>query len=231
MSKERNLCIIPARGGSKGIPDKNIRLLHGKALIGYTIEAAKELFAPMQIMVSTDSESIRSVAEQFGIAVDSLRPAELATDTASSYDVILHCMEEAEASGLNFDTIILLQPTSPLRTSHHIREAMALFREGDDMVVSVKRSEENPYYSLFEEDPDGFLSKSKEGNFTRRQDCPEVYAYNGAIYIMNAQSLRKMPLGSFSRVRKYIMSDEDSIDIDSPLDLKIAELILSEREK
>ena len=222
------LVIITARGDSKGVPDKNIKLLGGKPLIAYTIEAALGVFPAERIIVSTDSEKIKQAAEKCGIEVPFLRPAELATDTASSYDVILHAMDQANQLGIIYDTVILLQPTSPFRNAQHIRGALALLRENDDMVVSVKVSEENPYYSLFEENSDGYLSRSKEGSFTRRQDCPNVFSYNGAIYVMRAESLRKETIGSFKKVRKYVMSDLESLDIDTPLDWKLAELIMKE---
>jgi N-acylneuraminate cytidylyltransferase len=222
------LVIITARGGSKGVPDKNIKLLGGKPLIAYTIEAALGVFPAERIIVSTDSEKIKQAAEKCDIEVPFLRPAELATDTASSYDVILHAMDQANQLGIIYDTVILLQPTSPFRNAQHIRGALALLRENDDMVVSVKVSEENPYYSLFEENSDGYLSRSKEGSFTRRQDCPNVFSYNGAIYVMRAESLRKETIGSFKKVRKYVMSDLESLDIDTPLDWKLAELIMKE---
>ena len=94
------------------------------------------------------------------------------------------------------------------------------------MVVSVKKSDENPYYSLFEEDENGFLEKSKEGHFTRRQDCPKVYSYNGAIYIINADSLQSCTLSEFKKIRKYIMPSINSIDLDTPLDWDFAELVM-----
>ena len=223
------LVVIPARGGSKGIPDKNIRLLRGKPLITYTIDAALKLFESSRILVSTDSENIRAVAEKSGLKVPFLRPAELATDTASSYEVIIHAMNFARQQGIDFDTVVLLQPTSPMRTSQHIQQAMEIYDPSIDMVVSVKESDENPYYSLFEETNTGFLEKSKAGTFTRRQDCPKVYAFNGAIYIINARSLEKHSIGNFKHIRKYVMNSEDSIDIDTPLDWKFAELVLSEK--
>jgi N-acylneuraminate cytidylyltransferase len=137
-------------------------------------------------------------------------------------------MDQANQLGIIYDTVILLQPTSPFRNAQHIRGALTLLRENDDMVVSVKVSEENPYYSLFEENSDGYLSRSKEGSFTCRQDCPNVFSYNGAIYVMRAESLRKETIGSFKKVRKYVMSDLESLDIDTPLDWKLAELIMKE---
>jgi len=219
------LVIIPARGGSKGIPNKNIKLLKGKPLIHYTIEAALACFPKEVIIVSTDAEEIKKCAEQLTLNVPFLRPEYLATDTATSYDVILHAMNYANENGLTFDTVILLQPTSPFRNGKHIAEAISLYTEELDMVVSVKKAEENPYYSLFEETDGGFLTRSKEGNFTRRQDCPEVYSYNGAIYIMNAKSLRNSNISEFRKIRKYVMGALESVDLDTELDWKLAELI------
>ena len=223
------LVIIPARGGSKGIPEKNSKLLGGKPLIQYTIESALDCFEPAQIIVSTDSEKIREIAVNLGINVPSLRPNHLATDTASSYDVILYCLDEADQNGITYDCVVLLQPTSPFREGAHIKEALELYSSELDMVVSVNESHENPYYSLFEEDPAGFLTKSKEGNFTRRQDCPKVYSYNGAIYMMNPESLRKESLSSFKKVRKYVMDTSCSVDLDTPHDWKLAEFLLLNR--
>lgn len=219
------LVIIPARGGSKGVPGKNIKVLAGKPLIHYAIEAAMELFPSERIIVSTDSEEIKSVSEQCGIQVPFLRPKELATDTSSSYDVIIHAISFAESQGIDFDTIILLQPTSPFRTSQHIQDAMNLYNDSLDMVVSVKVSDANPYYSLFEEDESGYLNKSKSGDFMRRQDCPEVYEYNGAVYVINLKSVLKGSLSEFSRINKYVMSDKDSMDIDTELDWALVELL------
>lgn len=219
------LVIIPARGGSKGIPDKNIKLLSGKPLIHYTIEAALEIFPKERIIISTDSLKIKECAEQLDIEVPFLRPDHLATDTSTSYDVILHSMDFAIKNHIEFDTVILLQPTSPFRKSKHIKEAISLFSSDIDMIVSVTESDENPYYSLFEETNAGYLIKSKEGNFTRRQDCPLVYKYNGAIYIINAESLKKSSLNQFKFIRKYVMKKIESIDLDTELDWLLAEII------
>lgn len=220
------LVIIPARGGSKGVPGKNIRPLNGKPLIHYTIEAARAVFPDEQILVSTDDPRIREVAEQTGLKVPFLRPAELATDTAGSQEVLLHALEAAAASGYAADTVVLLQPTSPFRTETHIREAMQLFREGVDMVVGVKETRSNPYYVLFEENEAGFLEKSKKASFTRRQDCPKVWEINGAVYIIRVSELRGGPIGSFERVVKYEMDEWSSHDIDTPFDWDMAELMI-----
>ena len=224
------LIIIPARGGSKGIPGKNIKLLGGKPLIQYTIEAALKVFPKERIIVSTDDDEIKKVVENLGLSVPFLRPPELSSDTASSYDVLLHTMNYAEQHAIDYDLVVLLQPTSPFRIHTHISEALNLFSFDLDMVVSVKEADENPYYSLFEEDNNGLLEKSKIGSFTRRQDCPKVYSYNGATYIMNKNSLLKGPISEFKKVAKYVMSPLDSIDLDTMLDWKFAQLVLDEKK-
>lgn len=222
----RPLIIIPARGGSKGVPGKNIKLLNGKPLIQYTIEAALEVFDNNQIIVSTDTEEIKAVAEQLGLDVPFLRPLELATDTASSRDVILHAMDYCSSTmSWSPDAIALLQPTSPFRTGAHIKEALKLYHPSLDMVVSVKETESNPYYILFEEDEDHYLRKSKSSQAKRRQDVPKVWELNGAIYIINPESIKKGEIGDFDKVVKYEMDTYSSVDIDTPLDWQIAEVI------
>jgi len=223
------LIIIPARGGSKGVPKKNIKLLNGKPLINYTIEAARKVFDDAIICITTDSQEIKDVVENTtGLKVPFLRPDTLATDNAGTYEVLLHAIDFYEKQGYIADTLILLQPTSPFRTNKHIEEAMQLFSEKIDMVVSVKETKSNPYYILFEENQDGFLSKSKESNFTRRQDCPPVWEFNGALYIINVKSLKNGRLDSFQKITKYVMNEMDSVDIDTMFDWKLSELILNE---
>ena len=158
------LVIIPARGGSKGVPRKNIKLLGGKPLIQYTIEAARGLFADNQICVSTDDQEIKTVVENIGLSVPFLRPEHLAIDTAGIYEVLLHAVEFYENKGYYPDTLILLQATSPFRTAQHLQEALMLYDITCEMVVSVKETKSNPYYVLREENEQGWLVKSKEGN-------------------------------------------------------------------
>jgi N-acylneuraminate cytidylyltransferase len=222
MSITNPLVVIPARGGSKGVPGKNIKPLGGKPLIYYTIEAAREVFSDEQILVSTDSEEIKACVEKTGLKVPFLRPPELATDNAGTYEVLLHALDYVEAKGVFPETIILLQATSPFRTGKHIREAINLFNEECEMVVSVKETKANPYYTLREEDQNGFLQKSKLANFTRRQDCPKVYEVNGAIYIIDCQSLRQKPLQKFELIKKYLMDELSSVDIDTEFDWGVA---------
>lgn len=171
------------------------------------------------------------MVENYGLQVPFKRPEYLATDTASTYDVLLHAINYYEQKGEIFDAIILLQATSPFRTGKHIQEALELYSNDIDMVVSVKETDSNPYYVCFEEDQDGMLHISKgDGHYTRRQDCPSVYEYNGAIYIINPNSLKRMPLSKFTRKRKYLMDKKHSIDLDTMLDWQIAELIIKDIE-
>lgn len=221
------LVVIPARGGSKGIPRKNIRKLQGKPLIHYTIEAAREVFDDSVICVSTDDEEIKLIAESTGLKVPFIRPSNLATDTSGTYEVLMHAVQYYENIGLEVDTIILLQPTSPFRNSFHIKEAISKFDRYCEMLVSVKETKSNPYYVLMEENEDGWLVKSKEGNFSRRQDCPKVFELNGAIYIIDLKALKDKPISQFTNIKKYVMNDESSLDIDSEIDWKIAEIYLS----
>ncbi len=225
------LIVIPARGGSKGVPRKNIKVLGDKPLIQYTIDAAKGVFDDEFICVSTDDFEIKSVVEQLGLKVPFLRPNELASDTAGTYEVLLHAISYYESKGYFPDTLILLQPTSPFRTSAHIKEALKLYHESIDMVVSVKETKANPYYILFEEDRNGYLKKTKEANFTRRQDCPKVWEYNGAIYIINVKALKEKTISQFTKVCKFEMDETSSHDIDTLLDWKIAEIILQDFKK
>ena len=223
-----SLFIIPARGGSKGLPRKNILPLVHKPLIYYTIDAARGVTSDNNICVSTDDSEIIKVTEDYGLKVPFIRPSELASDTAGSREVILHAIDYYENTlGRKYEKVILLQPTSPLRNGRHILEAYSQWEEGIDMVVSVKESKSNPYFNLFEEDGQGFLKKSKENNFVRRQDCPSVWQFNGAIYIINTESIKSNYISGFKKIRKYIMGDLVSVDIDSQVDLEFCELLIT----
>ena len=224
------LVVIPARGGSKGIKDKNIKLLSGKPLINYTIEEARKVFDDSQIYISTDSKQIKSIVEVSGLKVPFIRPKELATDTANSRDVLLHAINYYEKNNNSIiDFVILLQPTSPFRNATNIIESLGLWNKNIDMVVSVKESKSNPYFNLFEENPAGFLIKSKKSDSTRRQDILKVWELNGAIYLINVLSIKRKKIHEFKKVIKYEMDDMSSLDIDTPLDLKLAEIIIKNK--
>lgn len=223
------LCVIPARGGSKGIPYKNIKELNGKPLIMYTVDVARQIFPDENICVTTDDQKIRSIVEDHGLHVPFVRPSCLATDQATSQDVLRHALNFFEEKGLFYDAILLLQPTSPFRLKRHIEEAINLYTDNCDMVVSVKETAANPYYNLFEEDEFGYLHISKgKGNFTRRQDAPVVWEYNGSIYVINSNSLKTLTFSAFSHKIKYPMDNIYSIDIDTPLDWIVAEELLKQ---
>lgn len=222
------LVIIPARGGSKGIPNKNIKLLNNKPLIQYSIDVANSLQIEKTICVSTDSDKIKSTVQALGTTVPFIRPEHLATDTASSQDVLLHAITHYETQGKTFDAVLLLQPTSPFRTTEQVENAISLFNKNLDMVVSVKEAEANPYYNLFEENENQFLEPSKKGHFTRRQDCPKVWEYNGAIYVINIEALKSKKMSEFKHIKKYEMDALTSTDIDNPIDWKWSEFILNQ---
>ena len=222
------LVIIPARGGSKGIPHKNIKPLEGKPLIYYTIDVARSIVADKDICVSTDDAEIISVVEKYGLNVPFVRPKELATDTAGTYEVLLHALNYYEETlGRHYDVVILLQNTSPFRTADHLKEAIKLYNSDVDMVVSVKECAANPYYCVFEENSDGYLKICKgDGNFFRRQDAPKVYEYNGAIYIMNAEILKSTHMHKMQKRVKYVMDNYSSLDLDNMFDWQMAEYLL-----
>ena len=227
----RTLYVIPARGGSKGIPGKNIKPLAGKPLITYSIDLARKFADDSDICVSTDDMEIIGIVEKMGLKVPFVRPAELATDHSGTYEVLLHALDYYTSKGIHYDTIVLLQPTSPFRTADDIRRCIELYTPDIDMVVSVKPAATNPYYNAFETDGNGFLHISKgEGNYTRRQDAPKVWEYNGAVYVINTESLRRMKLGEFPRRRMCEMSEEHSLDLDTLTDWLIAETILAQKQ-
>lgn len=224
----RTLFLIPARGGSKGIPGKNIKPLAGKPLICHAIDCARKFADDKDICLSTDSEEIKKTAEDYGLTVPFLRPAELARDNSGSYEVMLHALDFYEKRGIHYDRLVLIQPTSPLRTAEDVARAMELYTPEADMVVTVCEAATNPYYNAFETDPEGYLHISKgEGLFTRRQDAPKVWEYNGAVYVINTDSLRRSPLGSFRRRIPAVMPRERSLDLDTPLDWMMAESLLT----
>ena len=222
------LIIIPARGGSKGIPRKNIKPLNGKPLIYYAIDTARAIAEDENICVSTDDNEIKSVVEAYGLMVPFLRPDELATDTAGTYEVLLQALDFYENQGKHFKAVLLLQTTSPFRTAKQVREALTLFDQSDaDMVVSVKECPANPYYNVFEEDEAGYLHVCKgDGSIFRRQDAPKVYEYNGAIYIMDACELKRTHMHKMQHRIKYVMDAKSSFDLDTMEDWQMAEMML-----
>lgn len=221
------LAIIPARAGSKRVPQKNIRNFCGKPLIAWTIEAALNSKIFDEIIVNSDSEEILSIGKEYGASTPFRRPASLATDNATSTDVILHTIQYYEENNKAFDIIVLLQPTSPLKTSDHIQEAIDLYIDKKaSSVISVCELEHPIQWcntldkSL---DMNNFLSKNV--NNKRSQDLDQHYRLNGAIYILDTEKFKKHKTSIIPNSFAYIMEQYASIDIDTELDFTIAEAI------
>lgn len=225
----RILALIPARGGSKGLPGKNIRPLHGKPLVAWSIEAALECGCIDTLTVSTDSPEITEVAKSFGAEVPFLRPEELATDTAKTVDVVLHALDWYAARDRTFDVFILLQPTSPLRTAADILRGLELFviRQAR-AVISVCRCEHHPFWtnSLPE---DGAMANFLPKDILNkpRQSLPPYYRLNGALYIADVQWFYSAQSFFGTRTYALVMDRKNSVDIDEMLDFNLAELLLA----
>ena len=184
------------------------------------------------ICVSTDDPEIIKCVEDYGLKVPFVRPEELATDTAGTYEVLLHALNFYEKQGRHYEVVLLLQNTSPFRKAKQIKEALKLYNDNVDLVVSVKECAANPYYCVFEEDNNGFLHVCKgDGNIFRRQDAPKVYEYNGAIYIMNAETLKTTHMHKMQKRVKYVMDDLSSFDLDTMWDWQMAESIIAQNKE
>jgi CMP-N-acetylneuraminic acid synthetase len=225
----KTLYLIPARGGSKGIPHKNIKLLSGKPLIYYTIDIARRLADDKDICVSTDDDEIINTVEEYGLHVLFKRPDALATDKCGTYKVILQALDFYKNKGEIYDAVVLLQPTSPFRTVNNVSSCIERYlQEHRDMVASVKESSTNPYYNCFKVDNSGTLEPLFNEIITRRQDAPKTYEYNGAVYVMNVEKLREKSYEEFNNIGYAIMDELSSVDLDTIVDWKFAEMIISE---
>jgi len=227
----RILFIVPARGGSKGIPKKNIKKLSGKPLLHYSLEFSRLFVDDKDICLTTDCLEIIDCAKEINYVAPFLRPLELATDNIGSFDVLKHAIKYYDAIGVLYDIVVLLQPTSPFREKRHLEEALNSFSPDLDMVVSVSESVSNPYFNIYEEDEKGNLKLSKGGvALLRRQDAPPVYEFNGSIYIINANSIRfNNSFKEFKFIKKYLMPRIYSVDIDNLLDWKWAEFLIEKK--
>ncbi|MBW9153590.1 cytidylyltransferase domain-containing protein [Clostridium estertheticum] len=223
------LAIIPARGGSKSIPNKNIMSICGKPLIAYTIDAGKKSKYIDEIIVSTDSDVIKVIAEQYGAKVPFLRPEELSNDTSKSIDVVIHAINFYKKNDVSYDYVILLQPTSPLRTFEHLDNAIEKIIESNSTsLVSVCEADENPVLMRRIENEKLKEVISFEGKNLRRQDLPTFYKFNGALYINSNDMLINKRKFVDENTVPYVMDKESSIDIDTMLDARLVELIIKE---
>lgn len=221
-SGARTIATICARGGSKGLPGKNIRPFAGRPLIVHSIEQALACPQLEGVYISTDSEEIAAVARAAGAQVPYLRPAELASDQAGKLPVIEHLVRHLEAQGLAVARVVDLQPTSPLRKPADIEAALGVQEE---LVVGVREAADNPYFNLCEQGPDGLMRLSKGDGSARRQDTPPVYALNGSIYVWRRAALtRAAEHGLWSvRVAPHPMPRWRSVDIDDLEDFEYAQ--------
>jgi CMP-N,N'-diacetyllegionaminic acid synthase len=224
------LAIIPARSGSKGIIDKNIREINHKPLMAYTLEACKRSGIFDDIVVSTDSEKYAGIAKRFGASVPFLRPKELASDQASSNDVILHVINGLQHLGKTFDCFMLLQPTSPLRNEKHMIESAGILLENNaDSVVSICKSDSSSYLTVALTEEGRVKTLFSDKKQVRRQDMPPEYRINGAIYLALTSYFVKNKSFYEGKTLPYFMSAFDSIDIDDDFQMKIAELLLLDK--
>jgi N-acylneuraminate cytidylyltransferase/CMP-N,N'-diacetyllegionaminic acid synthase len=227
----RRVCTILARGGSKGLPGKNVRMLVGKPLIAHAIDQAKAAGLFDSIAVSSDDASALAIAEQWGVELAVRRPDELATDGASKLTGIRHAVLEAERrTGASFATIVDIDVTCPLRTVADIRGAVELFeRSGVTNVITGAPAHRNPYFNLVERRPDGSvgLSKPTVPRIERRQDAPDCFDMNAAIYVWKRDVFMDHADVFYPDTQIYEMPEERSRDIDSLLDFDFVEFIMT----
>jgi CMP-N,N'-diacetyllegionaminic acid synthase len=223
----RILGLIPARGGSKGVPRKNIRLLGGKPLLAYTTEPALKVKSLSRVILSTDDPEIASIGMQLGLDVPFLRPAELAEDTTPTLPVVKHALKFLKDAGEEFDAVCLLQPTNPLRNSEDIEASIEKFISGGyDSLVSMLEvpHEHNPYWVFFE-DEEGLLHLSTGGTepIPRRQMLPKAYHREGSIYITKTNVILDKNSLFGDKIGGYLMKTACPINIDTMEDWKVAE--------
>lgn len=226
----RILAIIPARGGSKGIPRKNLVEIAGHPLIYYSLETARqleELGVIDRVMVSTDDQEIAEVSQQLGADVPFMRPAEAATDQSKSIEFILHCLDEFDSRGEQFDAVMLLQPTSPVRDSEAIKEAVVRFKAGNHTsMISCYVEEYVNELVMYKRLPDGTLQplNSDHNKGVRRQDATPTLVRNGAVYLTQVSYLRRYERIVSDNPLLLEMSKFDSIDVDTVDDIKLLRL-------
>ncbi len=230
--KQKILCLICARAGSKGLPGKNIRLLNGIPLIGWSIRSAKESGLFDRIVVSTDSQNIADTAIKYHAEIPFMRPGHLAQDNSPEWKVWQHALKELE-NGIKYkpDVVVVLPPTSPLRSEKDIINSIEMLNNSyADIVISVSSSKRNPYFNMVEIDSEGFagLSKQTRSNTFRRQDAPDVYDMTTVVYAAKTDFVLAANGIFEGKVKAVIVPEERSIDIDTELDFRFAEFMIAE---
>jgi CMP-N,N'-diacetyllegionaminic acid synthase len=231
---ESILCTICARGGSKGVKNKNIKEIAGKPLIAYTIEQAKASGLFEHIVISTDSDDIANISKKYGAEVFFKRSEEMASDTAGKLDVIKDAFKRSEEYyNKKFDYLIDLDATAPLREVEDIINSFKQFIENNnDNLITAMQSRRSPYFNLVEQDKNGkvYLSKKLDSSIVRRQDAPKSYDMNASIYIWKRKTILNENSLFLDNTGLYIMPEERSIDIDTELDTKFVEFLMKENE-
>lgn len=227
------LCVIGARGGSQGVPGKNIRDMLGKPLIAWSIETALEVPEIDRVVVSTDSEEIANTAKKCGADIPFMRPDELAGPEVGKFQVWQHALDACELSyGESYEMLVDLDCTNPLRDGFDVSNAIRQFRDSRrrnvDAVFSICNARKNPYFNLVEKDQDGFvhMSKSLGPTVLRRQDAPDVYEHVGGVYVLDPGYLRRANHLLDGLVEGYHISEEKSFDVDSELDFELVEFMM-----
>lgn len=223
------LAIIPARGGSKRIPKKNVKKLAGKPLIHYSIDAAKKSRLIDRIVVSTDNKLIAKIAINSGVEVIK-RPPELATDKSPTEPTLAHVVDELEKLGYKPDLVVLLQPTSPFRKVEHIEEGIKLARnEHADLVVSLQKVKKPPTW-MFEMKSGGAVKKFIELSTVNSNEYLNLHVLNGAIYVIKTEFLLSKQDIYSGRTYGFVMDNKSSLDIDDHEDFKLAKVLFDERD-
>lgn len=229
----RRICTICVRGGSKGVKNKNIRLLEDKPLIAHTIAQAKESKCFEGVVVSSDSDEILKIASEWGADHVIKRPKDLASDTAAKVPAIKHALLEAErVYDTTFNTSVDLDATSPLRNVSDIKNAISLLEDNQvSSVITGSTARKSPYFNLVERSKSGTvaLSKNLETLIIRRQDSPACFDMNASIYVWDRNTFLENPVVFYKDTLLYEMPEERSLDIDTELDFKIVQLIMNER--
>lgn len=219
------LSTICARGGSKGIPKKNLVEVNGLPLIAHTIKQALSVPQIDRVIVSTDCQEIADVSRSFGAEVPFMRPNELSTDDCPKLPVIKHALDWVRSQGQNPKIIVDLQPTSPMRNHDDIVNCINLIGDADGVITAFK-SNRNPYFNMVEINQEGFANLSKRsGNFATRQSCPPVFAMNGSIYVWKTDFFDSCQSVISGNLRVYEMPEERSIDIDCEFDLQLVRFL------
>lgn len=223
---------IFARGGSKGLPLKNIRPLCGKPLIAWAIEAGKSIGCLEKIIVSTDNERIAEIAREYGAQTPFLRPAVLASDTAAEKDAWIHAIRFLKEHGEVFDEFVSLPCTAPLRTSNDILRCLDVYRKGEcDMVITCTRSNRSPYFNMITLDASGYahILMNRNELITRRQDAPPVFDIATVAYVTSPEAILKKDNLLTKRVQAVEVERINALDIDDLLDFEIAEFLMRKR--